>query len=184
MKSNGARGRTPVGVIEDAIWEDAFLSLHEKAVLLALKHHTSDLDIGCWPSQKRLAQRTSMSERMVRKAIEGAGRYGWLRVDRQRVRGGRYLVNVYYLKLPKWHRAAAPSAAGGTTDHRHHVPSPPAQRGFESAAPRAAESSQREPPIEIAEIVISERPPCPSPIGDGWKAFEREKQKLARRGTA
>ena len=51
MKSNGARGRTPVGAIEDAIWEDAFLSLHEKAVLLALKHHTSDLDNGCWPSE-------------------------------------------------------------------------------------------------------------------------------------
>ena len=125
-----------------------------------------------------------MSERMVRKAIKGARRYGWLRVDRQRVRGGRYLLNVYYLELPKWHRPEARSAAGDTTDHRHHVPSPPALRAFEPAAQRAAESSHREPPIEPADIVIAERPPCPSPIGDGWKAFEREKLKLASRGTA
>lgn len=184
MKSEAARGRTPVGVIEDAIWEDAFLSLHAKAVLLALKHHTSDLDIGCWPSQKRLAQRTGMSERMVRKAIELARHFGWLCVDRQRVRGGRYLVNVYYLQLPEGHRPLAPCAAGGVSDHRHHVPPPPAQRASKPPAPRAAESSHREPSIELGEIAIAARPPRPSAIGDGWKAFEKEKLKVARRGTA
>lgn len=183
MKSNGARGRAPVGVIEDAIWEDAFLSLYEKTVLLALKHHTSDLDTGCWPSQQRLAQRTGMSERMVRKAIEGARRYGWLRVDRQRVRGGRYLVNVYHLELPEWHRPAAQRAAGGAPDDRHHLPAPPAQDGPKPPAPRAAESSHKNLPIELADIAIAERPPCPSPIGDGWKAFEKDKIKQARRGA-
>lgn len=100
------------------------LSSTQKIVLVALADRAND-DWECWPGQQSLAEKCSLSERGVRKALIELEELGYLRVE-HRNRGSQK-TNLYRLVE---HPEPPERGAGGSGvppergagDHRHVVP--------------------------------------------------------------
>lgn len=119
-------------------WLETGLTALQRLVLLALADH-ADRENKCWPSQKRLAERTSLSERSVRKILkelEEAGRI--VRQRRDRNDGGRKsdLIRLVLkgsnqsgttasITVPEQLVELLNLPASGAADQRHEVPVPP-----------------------------------------------------------
>lgn len=80
----------------------------EKLVLLCIAEH-ENADEGCaWPSQKRIAERTKLSERTVLTHIATLTTVGAIEKRRHRSARGRWDRNVYFLNVPPKYRDSDP----------------------------------------------------------------------------
>jgi hypothetical protein len=71
-------------------------------VLLTLALDMSEAGDRAWPSQARLAQRTSLNERVVRRLLALADLTGWvLRAPRNRERGKNWKCTSYVARIPE-----------------------------------------------------------------------------------
>lgn len=73
------------------VWKRDDLDPYEKLVLLSLADHSDD-DGVCYPSIKRLCDRTGMKERGVQNVIRRLTEKGWLKVEKN---AGRKGANLY-----------------------------------------------------------------------------------------
>lgn len=81
------------------------LKAGEKLVLLCLAEHESAKLGYAFPSQERIAERTSLSVRSVRTHLAQLERSGVFSVEKRRSENGRWLRNVYLLDVPERYRA-------------------------------------------------------------------------------
>lgn len=84
-------------------WQQAILESElpstVKLVLLALGCYMNMVGEGCYPSTKRLAAETSLSERAVCTAVAKAQAAGWLKVKLMGFKGQKWKRNSYF---PSW----------------------------------------------------------------------------------
>jgi hypothetical protein len=98
----------------DQVWTNANLTSTQKPVALSLADHADNNTGECWPSIKRIADRCSLSDRGVQKAIVALVTLGVISVAEKAGKNG---VNVY--------RFSSPQSVNGTHE-RGERGSPPA----------------------------------------------------------
>jgi len=76
----------------------------EKLVLLCLAEHESAEEGYAYPSYERVSQRTGLSVRSVQTHVHALEAYGILEVDKARGSNGRWMRNVYVLRVPEVYR--------------------------------------------------------------------------------
>lgn len=80
----------------------------EKLVLLCLAEHES-AELGySFPSQKRIAEKTCLSERSVRTHLDALEQMGAFTTEKRRSKQGRWMRNVYVLNVPEDYREKDP----------------------------------------------------------------------------
>lgn len=110
-----------------------------KHVLLTISLYMNDMGKGCYPTQKDLAEDTSLSERAVRKHIDIAVQAGWITRREHGFRGQKWRNHEYEPRWPERQDVdsenqhvekgaaprSSPSAKGAEPNDkkvRHHVP--------------------------------------------------------------
>lgn len=77
------------------VWEANGIDGGEKLVLLCIADHAGD-DGTCYPSVKRIAERSNMSERNVQYCVRSLRDKGWLRISYGQGRNGSNVYTVLY----------------------------------------------------------------------------------------
>jgi len=85
-------------------WAQKDVTTNEKMVLLALAdRHNSDTG-ECWPSNRRLAEDTRLSEPSIKKITKALAERGLISKEERRTPSGRHTSNMYRLHIPKTSR--------------------------------------------------------------------------------
>ena len=124
-------------------WEQPVAKSTNKLVLLALADHANS-DGECWPSMKRIAERSDISPRHVSRAINELVDLGLVEKASRRRHGGQYRGWDYRVLV---HRTPASSGPPRPVTSGHGRPSPP-DTGVRS---ELSENRKEEP--------LAERPP-------------------------
>ncbi|MGH3433096.1 MAG: helix-turn-helix domain-containing protein [Thermocrispum sp.] len=161
------------------VWEHSQAAGTELLMLLAIADHADDDGRNAWPSRARLAAKTRLDERTVRRVIKRLEKAGLLRI----VRGhGRTNSNRYTVVTD----AATESEKGAERPEaeRHAGNSPcgavPSEKG--AFDPEKGVTAPPEPSITIQEP--SKRDIAPSPTDDFdafWASYPRRKARQAAR---
>lgn len=97
---------------QELIWESELKSLTKLVALFLSRCANGDADIA-WPSHKRIALETGMSERSVRNQLDILESSGWIVRDRGGLSvGGKQHVSKYILNLPDAIQKQIPTAGG------------------------------------------------------------------------
>ena len=99
---------SPDGFAVIPVWllRSESVSLHAKVVFLHLSSRVGREGV-CWPSQRRLAEESGMSERQVRRALIELSSLGAVQIEVERHATGRR--NRYRLLIDRLGGAARPS---------------------------------------------------------------------------
>jgi hypothetical protein len=124
-------------------WEQPVTKAANKLVLLALADHANG-DGECWPSMKRIADRSDISARHVSRAINELVDLGLVEKANRRRHGGQYRGWDYRLNIQQ---TPATSGHGRPVTSGHGRPSP-ADTGVRS-----------EPPENRKEEPLADKPP-------------------------
>lgn len=73
----------------------------ERLVLLAISADTNNSQSECWPSQERIAERSQLSLRQVKRLVKSAEEHGWLTRRKARKPGATWSFTVYALTVPQ-----------------------------------------------------------------------------------
>jgi DNA-binding transcriptional ArsR family regulator len=122
-------------------WEQPVAKAATKLVLLALADH-SNADGECWPSMKRVAERSDISPRHVSRAVDELVELGLVEKANRRRHGGQYRGWDYRLNVQ---RTPASSGHGRPVTSGHGRPSP-ADAGVRSEP----SENRKEEPIAAA----------------------------------
>lgn len=122
-----------------------------KLVLLCLSTYMNDHGEGCYPSQERVAEDTSLTKRAVIVHIKKAIDAGWLKKDKRGLRGYRWDANEYRAAMPKGMNHVHPSSAktGDEPD------SPHAEEGCTTFTPGVNDVHPNSPPNSLSPTTLS-----------------------------
>lgn len=96
-----------------AIWESE-LAATTKIVLQALASHLNDMGEPMFPSQARLAQMCSLSERAVIQHLQIAEERGWIKPRKRELKGSKWAANEYVAAWPDGVNDVHPWGEGGS----------------------------------------------------------------------
>jgi hypothetical protein len=151
-----------------AAFEVQGLSPSEKVVLLALANYADEKN-RCWPSQKRLAEMTGLTDRWVRKILSTLETRGFLTREKRCRDDGSQTSDVFQLRLtpPELTSGGAELSSGGG---RNSVPG--------GAELSSYHDTSEEPSVRTN---ISLRSSASEPVGftEFWLAYPRKVGKLA-----
>ncbi len=135
------------------------ISPHTRLVLYTLANYAAADGSRCFPSQKRLAKESGLSERAVRRRLREAQAHGFIEAER---RDSTHTKNVYKLFLPSpstrgskeptGHQRPVAVENSQTTGHQRPVPSatsvlcPPATGGLLTSQTRTSQRTRRSYP--------------------------------------
>ena len=96
-------------------WAQSEVTTNEKIILLALAdRHNADTN-ECWPSNRRLAEDTRMSEASVKKITRSLCERGFISKEERRTPNGKHTSNLYRLHIPKNFAGRQSSKTDGAT---------------------------------------------------------------------
>lgn len=152
-----------------AIFDSKTLGPTERLIMLALADHADDAG-RCYPSMRRLQERTGLSERAVQTNVRALTDKGYLRVI---VGGGKGNANVYFVSA---------NPASETPYHMHpaaDAPQTPQQvRSNPAAGAPEPSGTTIEPSVEAAP---RRRRKPEVPIPEGWVPNEKNVEDARKR---
>ncbi|HUF70684.1 MAG TPA: helix-turn-helix domain-containing protein [Longimicrobiales bacterium] len=122
-------------------------------VLLTLATHMDVNGGSCYPSTRRLATETALTQRSVITHLEEAEREGWIRIDKRYVRARA----SYIATFPPAERGSADSAERGSAEtapnptHPKAAPAEPDDTSAERGSPRLLNEVQRSTSVSSSE---------------------------------
>lgn len=123
-----------------------------RLVLLTLSCHMSDAGDSCFPSTRKLARETGLSERSVISHIKIARQRGWITVGLHGFGGQKWRSHEYVCAVPEG--AERGSAALPERAERVSVPSP---KGAERVSPPLAEGAEPDDIKVLKEVQCNSR---------------------------
>jgi DNA-binding transcriptional MocR family regulator len=134
-------------------WEQPVAKSTNKLVRLALADH-ANADGECWPSMKRIAERSDISARHVSRAINELVELGLIEKASRRRFGGQYRGWDYRVLVQR-----TPASSGHPSPMTSGHPRPsPADTGVRS---EPSENHQEEPLAPTAQKAVKKRQPDP-----------------------